>query len=79
MQHHDHAGFAGPAPQGGLEKGLCGLALECASNKPLPLQDLGMKQLFILLEGLEHILSPSQVRSTPPMKLVPWCKASSWH
>lgn len=66
MQHHDHSGSAGPAPHVGQEKGLCGTALECASNKPLPLQDLGMKQRSFLffLECLEPILSPSQVRST---------------
>lgn len=38
MQHHVSAG---PGPRVGLEKSLCGIALECTSNKPLPLQDLG--------------------------------------
>lgn len=39
----------------------------------------GTERFFILSEGLEPILSLSQVRSTSPMKLVPWNKASSWH
>lgn len=77
MQHQDPLCLLGCSSHG-VGKGFMGKSRDvCQQQTTIAPGDWeGIGDLFVLSKGLESILSPSQGRAAPSVKLVMWAKAS---